>query len=186
MNPNNIALVFNPSLITEYVSNHAVAFRYPDPEAVKAIAKAAKSRPIGMTPMKGDPLTRGMNWVEEEYLVHGIQASEKGQDWLARGILRVIPKRPLDAELGETYTGTIADYKGKEGTTTEFVNVRLIIANTYDRNYLETLKNQCPAMFQGEGIMIVQNACNDQIKRIDSQFSASVNTRDLYAAMQTA
>lgn len=185
MIPKDIAIVYNPSLISEYVSNNVASFRYPDPEATKAITKAAKSRPIGMTPMKGEPLARGINWIDEEYLTQGIQSSGKGQDWLARGILRLVSKRPLEGET-DIYNGTIADYKGKEGSTTEYTNVRLIIANTYDRSYLVTLKNQCPALFQGEGIMVVQKACDEQIKRIDSQFSASVNVGDFYRSMQTA
>lgn len=184
----DIAIVYNPALITEYVSNNVKTFRYPDPEAVKAINKAAKSRPIGMTPMKGDPLVRGVNWIDAEYLEFGIRASEEGQDWLERGILRVVDKRPLVATSegtpADTYTGTIADYKGKTGASTEFSAIRLIITNTYDRDYLNTLNNQCPALFQGEGVMIVSKACTEQIKRIEAQFSTAVSVGDLYRAAQ--
>jgi hypothetical protein len=181
----DIAIIYNPALINEYVTNNTVSFRYPDPATLKAIAKAAKGRPVAPPRMKGDPLIKGVNWINAEYLEMGIKNSAKGQDWIERGILRVIPKRPLEDEV-DTYTGTIADYKGKEGTSTEYGNIRSILSNTYDRSYLITLRNQCPALFRGEGVKIVTNACVEQIKRIDSINSTVVNTGDLYRSMQAA
>lgn len=181
----DIAIIYNPGLINEYVTNNTCAFRYPDPAVLKAIAKSAKNRPAPLPTMKGGPLTKGVNWIDAEYLESGIKASSKGQDWLERGILRVVSKRPLEDET-DTYTGTIADYKGKEGTSTEYSNIRLILTNTYDRGYLVTLRNQCPALFKGEGVMIVSRACEEQIKRIDSLNATVVNTGDLYRSMQSA
>ena len=179
----DIAVVYNPKLLP-YPSNNPFSFRYPDPDAVKANDKNAKSRPIGMLAMKGGLLSVGVNWVDTEILEQGILKSPKGQEWKELGVIQIIPKRQLKSP-EDKYTGTIADYKGQPGAT-EFTNIQSIIRHTWDRNYLQSAINQAPALFEGEGVRIVQKACEEQIKRIDTQIGATVDAGQFYKNLQTA
>ena len=175
----SIAIIYSPQQVTSYRTNNPVSFQYADPEAEKLLkSKAAKSQALGTTPIKGGLLTPGVNWVSEEYYNLGIKASERGQEWIAQGILKVIPRRDL-ADAKDSYTGTIADYKGKPGAT-EFTNIQMLISNCWDRNYLQDLRNQTPSLFEGQGIKIVQDACQKQIDRIDTQLGSTVQAGQFY------
>ena len=177
----NIAIIYNPRLIPNYVSNNFFGFSYVDPETEKLYSKSTKSKPMGMTPLKSVLLTVGVNWVSEEELELGIKKSVNYPDWEAMGVLRVISRRKLTG-VEDSYTGTIADYKREEGNQ-EFADIRLIIKHTYDRAYLVNLKNQAPALFQGNNVMIAQKICDDQLKIVDTQLSGSVNNARFHQAV---
>lgn len=174
-----IALIYNPKAL-EYPSNNPVAFRYAKPVA-KAGARG-KSKPIGLSPMEGPLLTPGLNWIKEADL-EGIKSSEKGAMWLENGVLRILPKRPLAKDKdGDVYVGNLTDYLREEGHM-EYASVKIIISNTWNRGELVTIKSQAPGMFKGNGAAIVSKACDEQIKKIDTQFGETVDASQFYKGL---
>lgn len=180
----DIALIYNPNALSPR-GNRVTSFRYPDPAELEARKNPnIKSRALGTIAMKGGVIHEGLNWIEGEYL-EAIRKSEKGALWEEMGAFRVLSKRKLkDAK--DAYNGTLLDYKGEAGSPLEFESIKRIITNTWDKAELNTTKNQAPAMFEGAGIGIVQRACDEQIKRIESQYGQSVDASQFYSGLQSA